>query len=277
MGAGVTLWLNLFPDSTDLSALNISLQILLPLYLLDYLTLGGIKRIPYLNRVYYPFYRILSWLTLAPLYRSIYYTLVSHHKKWKVALGIMVFTGISILYVLSSQSPMRIGNTLTLRPFSNDEVILYHGHYRDRAGGDYSKIISLPSRQVKGSVLEVFIVHRPIYEEREIRPACHYDSLAALSTTNKDSLKLACLKQFYQLVMDGDTLKMDPLYHVMQTTQQDGLLSFVDIAHLPRGMHELELIYRRYNKDQDKSYTQRRAVVEFYKTQPRLDSFALAQ
>ena len=146
----VALWFYFFPEANDFSTFNAVIVPLLGLYLLDYITLGWLKRIPYFNRLYYPVYRILGILTLAPLYRSIYYTLVNHHKGWKVSLGIFLFVAITALVTVNANSPVKLGNMLNLRPFRSDKVIMFHKHYRDMAGGDYSHRISIPSRQVSG-------------------------------------------------------------------------------------------------------------------------------
>jgi hypothetical protein len=268
----IALWLHFFPEATDFSLLNIILTSVLGLYLVDYITLGLPKRIPYFNRLYYPVYRVLSLLTLAPLYRSIYYTLVSHHQRWKVILGIVLFVGISSLVALNANSPLELGNNLSLRPFSRDKVIMFHGHYRDLAGEDYSIEISLPSRQVDGPVLEAFVVHRTRYEEQEIMPACGYEALKDDPHISQDSLKMSCLRQFYNLGIDGEMVEAKQYYHQHQTTQQDGLLSYVDISNLSRGLHTLELYYQDYDKEQDTSVAVRQAQVEFYKTQAPLSS-----
>jgi hypothetical protein len=70
---------------------NIVLTFVFLICVIDYLTSGLLKRIPYVNKVFYPIYKIVSIVLLAPLYRKIYYTFITNHQKWKVFLFFSIF------------------------------------------------------------------------------------------------------------------------------------------------------------------------------------------
>ncbi|WP_116125951.1 hypothetical protein [Lewinella sp. IMCC34183] len=56
-------------------------------YVADFLTGGYLKRFRWLSWGYYPFYRLLGWITLARLYRPLYYNLLNRRGgRWLVAL-----------------------------------------------------------------------------------------------------------------------------------------------------------------------------------------------
>lgn len=56
------------------------------IYMVDYFTLGFIKKIKWLSRVYYPFYRFYNVITLSVLSRSIYYYMISKFSKKRIRL-----------------------------------------------------------------------------------------------------------------------------------------------------------------------------------------------
>ena len=246
---------------------------MLLIYLLDYLTLGWLKRLPYFSKAYYPLYRVLSIMTLAPLYRNIYYGFATNQNPRKVILFLATFTISSIVGVIYLRSSTPRGSTsrtspplaLVLRPALDASGVMYPGHYRDQMGDEPSNKIWIPSARVEGQVLQAFVVHRTTDEERLIKPSCHYDSLSQLEGTDLDSLKLACLKQYYLLKVDDQEVDTEMYYLVNRQTRQDGLMSYVDISSLPRGGHVLSLYYRFFSESEGETLIDKVAELEFYK------------
>lgn len=48
------------------------------LYMIDFFTLGALKRKRFVGKIYYPIYRLMGYITLAGLYRPFYYNLIDH-------------------------------------------------------------------------------------------------------------------------------------------------------------------------------------------------------
>jgi len=270
----IAIWMEFFPEQYDFTWLDWVLIPVLLIYLLDYLTLGWLKRLPYFSKAYYPLYRVMGLMTLAPLYRNIYYGFATNQKPWKVILFLATFTISSIVGVRYLQESASRGSTartspqlaLDLRPALDASGAMYPGHYRDQMGDDEpSNKIWIPSARVEGQVLEAFVVHRTTDEERLIKPSCHYDSLSQLEGIDLDSLKLACLKQFYQLKVDNQEVDAEIYYLVNRQTRQDGLMSYLDISSLPRGGHVLSLYYRFFSESRGETLIDRVADLEFYK------------
>jgi len=99
-------------------------------------------------------------------------------------------------------------------------------------------------------------------QERYIRDACDYDIHKTVEKINLDSLKMECLSSFYKLKLDGKEVEADFLYHLHQKTSQEGIMTYLDISGLEKGMHQLELYYPR--DDEEKLS----AIVEFFKVAP---------
>ena len=275
----IAVWMEFFPKQYDFTWLDWVLIPVLLIYLLDYLTLGWLKRLPFINKAYYPLYRVMALMTLAPLYRNIYYGFATNQKPWKVILFLATFAITSIVGVRYLQSSASRGSTartspqlaLELRPALDASGAMYPGHYQDQMQDEPSNKIWIPSARVEGQVLQAFVVHRTTDEERLIKPSCHYDSLSQLDDTNLDSLKLACLKQFYRLMIDNQGVDTEMYYLVNRQTRQDGLMSYVDISGLPRGGHVLSLHYRFHSESADKILIDKMAELEFYKESPAED------
>ncbi len=251
----------LFPDTHNFGWVDPALVIIGLLFIVDFVSLGYLKRIPYFSRAYYPIYRVMSWLTLSPFYRRIYYGLISNHKKWKARLFMLAFIVLSGFMAFSIRNENNIASVLafTLEPL--DKGSLYAGNYNNLADGEYSNVISIPSDIISEPVLRVFIVHRTAYEERQIKPLCEYDQ--KVDTMEKAALHLECLSAFYGLRLDGEELEAEYLYHHSPQRRQDGLLAYIDIQELAPGLHELELIYNFYWKGEVNPRTV--STVEFYK------------
>ena len=231
------------------------------LFVIDFVSLGYLKRIPYFSRVYYPLYRVMGWLTLSPFYRRIYYGLISNNKKWKAALFMLAFIVISIFLFFSIRQEQNIANVLSLTLEPLDKGSLYAGNYDNLAAEDYSNVISIPSDVISDPVLRVFIVHRTANEERQIKPLCNYEE--RVDTMDKAALHLECLSTFYELWLDGRQVEAEYLYHHSQRRRQDGLLAYIDIQELSPGLHELELYYNFYREGEVNPVSV--STVEFYK------------
>lgn len=141
---------------------------------------------------------------------------------------------------------------------------MYPGHYDNWSENQPSALISIPSDIIETSVLSVFIVHRSAYEERFIKPLCDY--AARQDSIGQDSLTMDCLSRFYSLKIDDEPVEADFLFTRKRDPPQVGLQGYLDIEHLHKGMHTLELYYDFLEED-GSVRNSRMAKVEFYKVQ----------
>lgn len=258
----ISLYVTLFPDQGSFPWLDPVLTIIALVFIIDFVTLGWLKRIPYFSKVYYPVYRLMSWLTLSPLYRRIYYGLISNLPKWKAALGMIGFIVASIFMVFSIRTETNVADVLSLRLSNTAERSMFPGHYEDLMDDRPSNTVQIPSDVIQDNHLRVFVVHRSAFEERYIKPLCDYE--ARKDSVDQDALKLECLDAFYDLKLDSQLVATDFVYFHNARTNQEGLLAYLDIAHLDKGRHDLSVVYNFY--DEEGKYNDREvAVVEFFK------------
>ena len=270
VGAIIAILLESWPEFTEYDHwIDPILLTIMIVYLIDFLSLGLLKRIPVFNKIYYPFYRIMSVLTISPLYRSIYYGIVSNHKKWKVALGMSVFVTLTIFMAISIKQESKLFSTLEMVADGGSDYI-FPGNYLNLANGKPSKRFILESDVIDKNVAKVFLVSGGQLAEESIAKGCNYKEYASNENLdlNLDSLKMECLKNFYKLELDGEEIHPDYFYFEERSINREGLMAYVDLSSLPRGMHEFKL-YLKFIEDGEMKEILR-ADAEFFKNAPQV-------
>ena len=183
----------------------------------------------------------MSFLTLAPLYRSIYYGLLSRFNRWSVFLGIVLF----ILAVVILTQWQRGINLIVDRSEYQEmklNVATTDGYYRDKNPEKISNWMHINSAQVDSDVLEVFVVHKAALEDSLLVNFGKSYALSREEILQSDSLKLQALSHFYRFKIDGQWVDPVPLVLMNYSEyNQRGMLSFIPIENLSKGMHKLEL------------------------------------
>ncbi len=239
------------------------LQVLGIVYLIDFIGLGIIKRIPLINRIYFPFYRVMSFLSLSPLYRSIYYGFVTNHKWWKVTIAMLFFCfGTLVMVWAIREKPDLLRTTELTINYGEDYVAALN--YANLAEGKPSKRLIFESDIIERNVAKVMIVHGSEYEEEYILKQCNYEEALAIEGVAYDSLLMTCLENFILLELDGEYIYPKYFYTEDRTFDRRGLLTYLDLSVYSRGIHEIRLYYL-LDEGEDGIDTMRVADVEFFK------------
>ncbi len=221
----------------DLSIAIFSFIVALP-YLIDFLSLGWLKRVRWFWVIYRPIYLLMSAITLAPIYRGIYYGLVSNLNRYALFSGLALFIGLTYLVGLHQN-----GHILDRTKMFHQTIgySSFDGYYRDAEPQRPSIWAHLQSDKIEDGLLELFIVHKAALEE-SIRAKCAGLQEDEGKGLRQDSIHLLCMKQFYRISIDGEEMAApDWYFKKMEQTGQQGLLVWLDVGHLPRGAHRLEL------------------------------------
>lgn len=207
-------------------------------YLIDFLTLGWLKRVRWLWVVYRPIYLFMSFIALAPVYRGIYYGLVSNLNRYALFGSLSLFI-ILTYFIGLSQSQNVLDQT---RMFHQTMGMgAFDGYYRDAAPRRFSIWAHIQSSQIEDGLIELFIVHKAALEE-DIRAQCPTLEELQGKAVRQDSIDLHCLKAYYLLKIDGEIVEAQSWhFKKMQQTGQNGLLAWLDVEHLPRGSYRLEV------------------------------------
>lgn len=209
-------------------------------YILDFLTVGALKRLPYINRIYRPIYVFLGTITLAPIYRPVYYGLVSNIKKRWVIVGLVGYCIISAYFY----------KKILTDDFGSHEMVhqtlgtsSYAGYYEDKAEAKISRWAHIPTDQVDGQSVRLFVVHNSGLED-SIRMACEHRGLDSLSR-GIPSKDLGCLTDFYGVALDADTLNQQRWwFRSVDQFNHMGLVTWIDLSQYPRGTHEISVFQK---------------------------------
>ena len=130
------------------------------IYLADFLTAGAFKRGG--DTFYFYFYRFMGWLTLARLYRPLYYAVISNRWGKRMVLAIVPYLLLIVLLPRTTVDPLPYLDREEFLTNSNMKMIHRETHYADAEGFRASNSsIYLDSDLITEKVLRV---HVPLQE-----------------------------------------------------------------------------------------------------------------
>lgn len=257
------------------------------LYLLDFLTLGWLKKRSWFHKVYYPIYRFLGWVTLAHLYRPFYYNIIDDPFGKRL---VRIYLLLAFLAVFST--------SFTFTPFPHFSYslrqpgVINAGSYIDidedlaRSQNNY-RHPSLGSRFAKEDYLEVFVPnhssrHRNILRHRfpALRPLTpstlnfmDFSDYQNVSDEQVDST-LQALSAIHRVYLDDSLIRdVNWKFYKHPVREQPGLLYDLPVYNLPRGEHLLRIedqnLTRRKRRDKknqqhrDSTYWQEWITISF--------------
>lgn len=226
-------------------------------YMVDFATMGYLKKVKWLQKIYFPIYRLFSWITLARFYRPLYYNLIDHPFGRK-----MIWVIVPLVFVVSLIGDIKIGRNPYFPELSNVKTSVVSGSYLDDGEMEWVQyqFASLESRYAREDYLEVFtpylgLYHNPILKHQfpdltsaKIRGFGFSDIVSTFNPkANTDSLLIA--HNSLHRVYLGDSLLQDipwRLYHHPKR-KQDGWLFALPVYDLERGEHCLKFDELRAN------------------------------
>lgn len=228
------------------------------IYFLDFVTLGWIKRRKMISKVYYPFYRLFSWITLSFIYRPLYYNLIDQKFGRRLLLFMLPY-----MFLIGIVLSMDV-TAFKYFPQRNGIHKLNDKNYLEHLGDE--NIIDepiIPSRFVATGFLEVFVpyVDRDDQAIDTLCPGLRPDKRLGTKTTMiqftgddlnpspVDSL-LLCVQKISRVKID-DSLYQEfkPRFYVHPNRDEHGLLGVLDVQHLSRGEHLLRIEKQRVSSD----------------------------
>ena len=229
-------------------------------YLLDFLTVGWLKRFRWLSVVYYPFYRLFGWITFARLYRPLYYTLLNKRRGRTVVLLLLPYLGLALFVMSLGISPNVYVAEEWLSEDETSAFTLDPNHYEEEReeGNPYTEII-IPGQIVRSSPMRVRLPVLSLYEsfiERrcpELRRAydgslhsdffgADGDSVVRTGHPILDRSTLDCLASPMELYLDSSRIDLHDVLLTRPTeSNYSELVKFVALDSLSPGLHELHL------------------------------------
>jgi hypothetical protein len=239
--------------------------------LIDFLSAGRLKRIKWLSAIYYPFHKVMSFITLSFIYRRLYYTVVSNIN-WRSAMLLFsipffLIFGIVILSNLSSDL--------------SDSFDDIHGGYVNKANPSF---LTINDPIIYENSLEVNLIHINRLE-REAFVQWKKKNRGNLTTDFREldpRLQLAILSELYQIEVDGKKLDDSVRWMITRPRNTEGrlfprinLATVLDISNLQEGQHQLAVTIKLGSVVllNQKAFNGRYARVNFYFHKPLVAGF----
>jgi len=227
------------------------------LYLLDTITLGSLKKIKWLEKIYYPIYRLFNFITFSYVYSSIYYHLLTRFAKRYLILTIIFYLGIFFV------GPFFTYNYYRFYPDNETNSELFTNTYDDeRTSTQQITTASIPSLIIEHSFLPLFIRYDIKHNEILLKNCTDYEpskksdftsgihlssegfSMDTPEVEEADPEKLLnCLQQHYRLYLNDSLYQQNDFYFFRQPgiVGEKGIRTVLDIADLPRGKNLLKI------------------------------------
>ncbi len=242
------------------------------LYMIDFVSLGKIKQIKWFSRFYMPFYRFFSAISLARVYRPLYYNMIDNKLGRRVMLFIIPYLGIlslismitfnGVKYFPLHSSPNKISNynyeNLSDNKGKIDGITLSQKYYDEQ---DFMEIfvplnIFVPKFKYKACAndlqknevgLKIDFLdggdedHNPSnVQQHDLALKYNLDSLATLKH-KADLNQIQCLASHFEVyIADSLQQKVSYDFYKHPKSKQKGILATVDILSLKRGKYFLD-------------------------------------
>lgn len=242
------------------------------LFFLDAILFSAFKKSRWFSSIFYYIYRVFSIISLSFMYRSIYYHLITNYKKKQIAKVTIVLVGLFIAW-----NSFTGWNLHKFYPNSRgeSEYLIQNQYYDDTRGDNYIQWMSIPSKFVQNGFLELFIHYDPKFNDVMAYKCPDAESIDgsisfaegfnAGMKAGRDSTKtvedflpdegdfeervkqsVQCLSQIFQIRINDELLENPQFsYYTHPSKGERGFLVMIDVAHLGRGGHNLQVDYQK--------------------------------
>lgn len=140
-------------------------------YLLDLITYGLFRKIPYLTYLFYPVFQFYDYITLRKLFQKSGLLFSTNISKWKFSVGIILYLTITItLSYLNIYKIMHWPNIFDAREYrwqmTNNTLEAHYNFYKDEIPTDklHRSPFYIQSKIISDSYIELFIQYRVMFD-----------------------------------------------------------------------------------------------------------------
>jgi len=235
------------------------------LALIDFATLGYLKKKKWLAIIYFPFYRFISIITLSFLYRSLVYNFLDNKLGRKISFILFpLYVSIALLSAVKFESSNYFFNE-NASSFSQAKTLNYENLIEENKS--FVNLASIPSKIITTPYLPVFIEFDDKIEdnivqfnnELEIEQTSRGLNLKLLRGTQNDKsfdsltkslqpLYLKTLESFFTISIDTLAYKNIEFTFTENKFKQKGFETVMKISSLNEGKHILSINKHTYNR-----------------------------
>lgn len=235
------------------------------IYFIDTLSLGFFKKYKWISKIYFPIYRVIGVITMAGIYRSIYYSLINRFSKNKIrmALGLYLIMFFFIPFFKFDQ--------YIFYPDNSSEFEISSNAYDDlRIEDEYIRKASIPSQFLQGDLLPLFIRYQ-VKDNSTLGEICEdfkpkkNDGLnSGISYKNGDlrigdpntneknpGKALECLKDFYSISIDSTLMGTGFYFYTHPNREEKGIFTMLQTDTLAEGKHDIFIKKKKINRKEE--------------------------
>lgn len=221
----------------------------------DFITQGLLKKNKWISKIYFPFYRFFSILTLSFLYRPLVYNLLDNKHGRRISLGLIPFY--FLIYVVFhlnyqksnfiTQESTKVSNSIIANSSNYEDIIKENNKVLIGSFAIQSKVISEPylklivplSKSIEDSLIQFNSEMKPINDKRGL----YFRSVV---TFNSNPTKLQDFSKEYLTTFENYyRFKIDTTYYktefiITNFNYKLTLESYIGIKDLLEGKHIIE-------------------------------------
>jgi len=233
------------------------------LTVIDFITLGFLKKNKWVSKFYFPFYWVFSFLTLSFLYRPLVYNLLDNKYGRRISVALIPFyLLIYVVFHLQFQKSNFITKDIIMSSSSN---IANGWNYQDAIDKDdnvfkgefviQSKVITEPfirlivplTRKIEDALIEFNPNLKPIKDNRGLYFQSEISFFSNQKVPNEMNVEyLRTFEKKYRFKIDTTTYKTE--FIVNYNKDELNLESYIGIHDLPEGKHTIELLCTKNSK-----------------------------
>lgn len=235
------------------------------IYFIDTLSLGFFKKYQWVSKIYFPIYRVIGVVTMAGIYRSIYYSLVNRFSKNKIRIALGIYL---ILFFLI---PFFKFDQYIFYPDNSSGFEISSNAYDDiREEDEFIRRASIPTQFVKGNLLPLFIRYQ-VRDNAVLNEVCEnfkpekndgFNSgisfrngnfrLGDPNTNEKNPEEaLECLKDFYAVSVDSILMNTDFYFYTHPNRSERGIFTMLQTDSLSVGKHDIFIKKKKMNQEEE--------------------------
>ena len=236
--------------------------------LIDFITLGFLKKKKWISRIYFPIYWVFSYITLSFLYRPLVYNFLDNKFGKRLSLALVPFY---ILISLTQTIRYKTSNYFDSSSTST-EIIANSNNYEDLLSkSSFIDDVAIQSRVITDAYVKVFILFKDNIENRMftynqgLKPkedkrgigtnmTFSNNGIPITNDVKQDSLRREYIKTFNSIYyVKIDTTVYNPEFIISENNKKLGFESYVPTKSLSEGKHVLR-VRRKSIQNQDTTY-----------------------
>jgi hypothetical protein len=245
---------------------------------IDFITLGFLKKKKWISRIYFPVYWVFSFITLSFMYRPLVYNFLDNKFGKRLSLALVPFY---ILITLATSLKYNVSNYIST-DMSSNVYVANNNNYEDLLNENNGFIdnVAIQSKVISDNYVKVFVLFsenienrifnfnpllKPEEDSRGLKTGINFGNNTSIRKS--DSLRRAYLKTFNEIYsVKIDTIKYETDF-ILAHSKNDklGFETYISTKTLAEGKHLLKVNRLRISKGDTTNWNVSKIPFWYYK------------